>query len=591
MEGTLGHVLINSLLPKENQIDGVVNKKTLRKALVSYARNDPEGYAKNVPKLKKIGDSIATYEGFSVGLDDIAPEYGVRDPIINSTKNALKRAKNDSEINKILIDAQAKLLDASKKHPGDLATLANSGGRGNAAQLMKTITTPAVIGDYKGKPIPFFVERSYSQGLSPAEAWIAGDESRSQVIKGQLGTADPGELGKIMATMMSGQVISNTDCGTKNGIMMDPGDPSVLGRFLAGSNQLIDSRKQSELVKKRGQIKVRSPMTCEEGSGICQKCRGTESTGRVADIGQNVGIKSSQALGEPLTQMALSSKHGVSLVAGGDDDSPEGLKAVRQFLEVPTSFLGRATLAKENGVVSKVEAAPQGGHHVYVGGASHYIPPTKKVSVNKGDKIEAGDRLSTGVPNPAELVQYKGLGAGRKYLVDSYKKVYEMQGTDMDQRHFETLAKSQLNFVKVNSSVGDFLPGEVVPYNKFIQVAIADSKDSSLSASLGKTLAEPVLHHLPGTRITQSMLADFKSAGLRKVKVTEDDIDAEAVMAPASRTPLLNPDWMERLSHRYQKDTLLDAVQYGERSNLHGHTPYTAIAFGKELRKGPRGTY
>ena len=242
-------------------------------------------------------------------------------------------------------------------------------------------------------------------------------------------------------------------------------------------------------------------------------------------------------------------------------------------------------------MVSRVEAAPQGGHHVYVGGSSHYIPPTKKVAVNKGDKIEAGDMLSTGVPNPAELVQYKGLGAGRKYLVDSYKKVYEMQGTDMDQRHFETLAKSQLNFVRVNSSVGNFLPGEVVPYNKFIQEAIEDSKDASLASSLGKTLAEPVLHHLPGTRITRSMLADFKSAGLRKVKITEDDIDAEAVMAPASRTPLLNPDWMERLSHRYQKDTLLDAVQYGERSNLHGHTPYTAIAFGKELRKGPRGTY
>jgi hypothetical protein len=311
----------------------------------------------------------------------------------------------------------------------------------------------------------------------------------------------------------------------------------------------------------------------------------------VPEIGQNVGIRSSQALGEPLTQMALSSKHGVSLVSGGDDDSPEGLKAVRQFLEVPTSFLGRATLAKTNGVVDKIEAAPQGGHHVYVGNTSHYVPPTKKVAVGRGDKVEAGDRVSTGVPNPAEIVQYKGLGAGRKYLVDSYKKVYEMQGTDMDPRHFETLAKSQLNFVKVNSSIGDFLPGEIVPYNKFIQTAIADSKDTSLSGSLGKTLAEPVLHHLPGTRITQSMLQDFKTAGLKRVKITEDDVDVEAVMAPASRTPLLNPDWMERLSHRYQKDTLLDAVQYGEQSNLHGHTPYTAIAFGKELRKGPRGTY
>lgn len=591
MTTTLGHALINSVLPKEHQISGPVTKKDLRKALVAYARTDPAGYARDIPKLKAIGDEVATYEGLSVGLDDISPMYKERAPILADARSKVKNAKNDKEVSAALVETQNKLLDMTRSHPGDLGIMARSGGRGDMSQLMKTVSSPGVIGDYHGKAIPYLIERGYGEGLSPAEAWIAGAESRGQVIRGQLETADPGELGKLMSTMMSGQVIAATDCGTKNGIMMSPNDSSILGRYVAGTNTLINSREQSAFIKNGRQLKVRSPMTCELHQGICQKCRGVEPNGKLPEIGTNVGIKSGQALAEPITQMTLSAKHGASLVEGADESIPVGVKAVRQFLEVPTSFMSKATLAKATGTISGVDKAPQGGHNITIGTITHYVPPTRKVIVGKGDKVEAGDTLSSGVPNPAEIVAHKGLGAGRMYLVNSFSKVYEDAGKSVDKRHLETLAKSQLNYVKLRNGIGDFLPGEVVPYNQFAGMLKDTAENVSVAKAQGRILAEPTLQHLPGTRVSNSMIADFKQAGIHKVGVTDTDVEADAIMTSASRTPLLNPNWMERLSHRYQKDTLLDAAQYGEKSDLHGYNPYSAIAFGKELRKGPQGTY
>ena len=65
----------------------------------------------------------------------------------------------------------------------------------------------------------------------------------------------------------------------------------------------------------------------------------------------------------------------------------------------------------------------------------------------------------------------------------------------------------------------------------------------------------------------------------------------EPIMAAATRTPLLNPNWMQRLGYRYQKATLINAATYGEKSNLHSHNPIPALAVGHELTRDSKGRY
>ena len=41
----------------------------------------------------------------------------------------------------------------------------------------------------------------------------------------------------------------------------------------------------------------------------------------------------------------------------------------------------------------------------------------------KTPRAKAGDVLSEGVPNPAKLALHKGIGEGRRYFVQQYKKI------------------------------------------------------------------------------------------------------------------------------------------------------------------------
>lgn len=58
------------------------------------------------------------------------------------------------------------------------------------------------------------------------------------------------------------------------------------------------------------EVKIRTPLVCLSISGICQKCYGTDlSTRRVVEVGVPVGIIAAQSIGEPSTQLTLSTFH------------------------------------------------------------------------------------------------------------------------------------------------------------------------------------------------------------------------------------------------------------------------------------------
>ena len=590
IRGRLADILVNDKLPKDYRIQGQLDTKALKKTMLGMAKANPEMYKMVIPKVKKLGDEFSTFEGISVGLDDIEPEYAKRDPIIRNTKRSLRQAgTHHKKKMSILLAAQSKLRDLTSRHPGDMGMMARSGSRGNMNQLMKMVSSPGIVGDYDGAPIPFLIERGYSEGLSPAEAWIAGDESRSQVIKGQLGTAEPGEMQKVLASVMSEQVIASDDCGTRNGISLDSSDPSIEGRY-GTSGSLIDGRGAAQLARSGGSAKVRSPMTCELESGVCQKCMGSSNRGKSFKIGMNVGIRSAQSLSEPLTQMALSSKHGVSLVEG-DHNKPKGLAAFKQFVEVPKNFFQRAPISEVSGKITGVSKAPQGGFDINISGTNHYVPPGRDLKVKKGQSIEAGDVLSSGIVAPDDVVRHKGLGAGREYLVKSLRDVYSESGKELDPRHFELLAKSQLNYVKINGGVPGYVPGDVVSIATLRKSFEGKGSEMALKDGVGKVLTKSHGAHLPGTKLTKRVVQDLNKQGINRVNAMSSSMRIEPIMAAATRTPLLNPNWMQRLGYRYQKATLINAATFGEKADLHSHNPTPALAVGSELRRDSKGRY
>lgn len=597
----LGTILVNDIFPEEYRNKGPLTKKNLHDILASIAKKYPDQYPQIVTKLKHLGDELATLEGISVGLDDIEPDYAARDQIMKPASAAFKAAKTRVEKIKVLGDAQDKILNYTKSHPGSLTEMARSGGRGNFAQLMRIVGSPVLATDEKELPIPWLITKSYAEGLKPSELWVAGSEARVNAIKSNLSVTQPGDLSKIMINNMSDKLITVPDCGTHNGISMSSFDHHVVDRYLAKDtgtykrNTLITPRLSQELHKTHPMIIVRSPMTCEAHNGVCQKCHGLDSYGNHPTIGINVGLRAAQSLAEPLTQLALNAKHGGRISTREIDTSPTGITGLRQLIEIPGSFLYKATLADEDGTVTKIDKAPQGGTYVWVNDKRHYIIPDLHPVVKVNQKLEAGDALSDGVPKPDEVVKHKGLGIGRQYMVDTLHKLYTKAGNDIDKRHLEILAKSLLNHVEIQESHDDhdheFLKGDIVNYNKYLSAMSASQKNMALDDAHGETLSNNTLHFTAGTRLTPSVIEALKKQNIKNVNISTNGPKVEFIMRPATRSPLMNPDWMARLGHRYLKDTILSGAARGDKSDLHGYHPVPAYARGAEFGKGSDGKY
>ena len=593
------HAMLNNLLPKELQLpQTAITKKILKKSLVQFAKTKPVEYARVVPHIKELGDEWATYEGIRVGLDDITPDYAKRDKIINAAEAKINKLSTTKERLPVYIKAQADIRKVAINHKGDLGLMARSGGRGNVNQLMKSIATPVVVGDMGGNPVDTLIKRSYSEGLSPAEYWVAGDESRSQVIKGQLGTAAPGDVSKILSNIVNTQVIASADCGTKNGIRKAANDPQSIGRYLARDqkygkrNEEVTQRIVTEA--KSAKLFVRSPLTCEAPNGVCSFCQGLMNDGKRMEIGEKAGLQGAQAISEPLTQMALSSKNGISLVEGVSN-IPTGLYGFRQFLDIPKNFLGKATVSNINGQVNQVKEAPQGGHYIHVGKEEHYLPPTVRPTIKVGQNVEKGDALSSGVPNPAEVVQYKGLGAGRKYMVDQIQNIYQDSGVDIDVRHVENLVSKHLNHAKVEKapSKSGLLTGDIVEQSRLDKLLRPMGSKMPTQQSHGRIISENYLHHTAGTPVTKSMMDEFHDSGITQVNVLPEDdkYKFEAFMTPSTRSPLLNTNWLGKLGHRYLKSSILQAAHQGETAETSGYDPVAAYVRGTSFGRGKDGRY
>ena len=591
LQQTLGQFLVNDILPEAHRTQDVLGKSNLGKKLTAMAKEDPRAYVDIVSRLKKLGDEVATLEGVSVGLDDIEPAYAERDSIIKPAMERIKHMANPKDRSKLILDVESRILDHAKRHPGTMTRMALSGARGSIPQLIKTIASPVASVDAKGHVVPWLIGKSYAEGLTPADYWVTAGEARINTVKSSTSISEPGDIHKMVVNLLYPYVVTKDDCGTHNGISMLPGDPHTAGRYIAGTNELITPSVLAHLRAAGKPVTVRSPMTCES-DGLCKKCQGLNENGKPHEIGVNIGVRAAQAMTEPLTQFALSAKHGARLLKGATAKL-EGLPGLRQLLEIPRSFFNKAALAEQAGTVTKVQAAPHGGHYVYVGTHEHYVGPTLRVLVHEGQKVDAGDVLSEGVPKPDEVVAHKGLGAGRQYLVSALHDIYKGQGIDLDKRHLELLARADLGHVKITDDGGhrDAIRGDVVSYPKFREMLKGNLETRTLNSATGQILGAEALHYTVGTLLTQAVLDDLKAHGVTQVQVSMGGPRAEFIMKPLARNPLFYPDWLARMAHRYLGDSIMRGAHTGEVSDLHGLHPVPAYASGAEFGQGEDGKY
>lgn len=618
MLATPGQLLVNEALPPEyRDYTRTLGQDELKDLLGRIAHEKPEAYKAVTHKLVQLGRNAAFDEGSTITLDDLVPVVDKR-PMLDLVKTQeeairanpkLSDKDKDAAIDTLYSEATKRLTEETYSRAlannNPFAIQVKYKARGNKNQLGAMLTSPGTYTDSTGKTIPIFINRSYAEGLRPHEYWAAGYGARLGIVSTKLGTQKGGYLDKAMNAASIDQVVTEDDCGTKNGIPVDASDKDSIGAVLqspvAGfSSGTVITKQVLDRIQAKGvdEIVVRSPITCACKNGLCKRCLGIRETGGFAPIGYNAGVNAASALGERVTQGSLNTKHsGKSSTLG----SYTGFEALKNLTMVPKAYDVKASVTPRDGKVTAIVDAPQGGKYVILDDETDdqiYVPGALEPSVKVGDRLEAGDAVSTGLVSPADVVAYKGIGEGRRYFMNRFTKVYHDSGYGVNRRNVEVLSRALVNNVQVDreDSEGSGLPGDILRYGAWASGytprtgAVVEKADKS---ALGHYLEQPVLHYTIGTRITPSVLKTLQKHGVQGFTTHTTPPGVTPHMVSVIESPAYSGDWMARLGTSYLKDRLLEDAQRGATSQAHSTNPIPAMAKGVELGKDIRtqGTY
>jgi DNA-directed RNA polymerase subunit beta' len=93
----------------------------------------------------------------------------------------------------------------------------------------------------------------------------------------------------------------------------------------------------------------------------------------------------------------------------------------------------------------------------------YFVPRGKQLNVMNGDKVTAGDQLTSGSPLLYDILRILGPETVQKYLVDQIQEIYRLQGIDINDKHIELIVRQMLRKVRVvDPGDTDFLIGDRV---------------------------------------------------------------------------------------------------------------------------------
>jgi DNA-directed RNA polymerase subunit beta' len=456
---TVGRALLFEILPRGLPFD-LINQDMTKKAISAtinacYRALGLKETVVFADQLMYTGFHYATRAGVSFGIDDIViPEQKTR--IVTSADNEVKEIQdqyasglvtNGERYNKV-VDIWSRANDQvakammeklgseeatdlkgvhhKQKSFNSIFMMADSGARGSAAQIRQLAGMRGLMAKPDGSIIETPITANFREGLNVLQYFISTHGARKGLADTALKTANSGYLTRRLVDVAQDLVVTESDCGTSNGLTMTPlvegGDvvealgERVLGRVLAedifkpGSQDVLITNgtlldeKLVRMLETEGvdQIKVRSPITCQTRYGVCSHCYGRDlARGRPISIGEAVGVIAAQSIGEPGTQLTMRTFHigGAASRAAAASSVEVRNKGVIRFHHVKTvqHEKGHLVAVSRSGEIGVVDDFGRERER-------YKIPYGAMISVKEGATVGAGQVVATWDPHTHPVV-------------------------------------------------------------------------------------------------------------------------------------------------------------------------------------------
>ncbi|GIW59071.1 MAG: hypothetical protein KatS3mg087_0137 [Patescibacteria group bacterium] len=610
-EGPAGKVLIESYLPSGFQVEGPLTASKLKQLLTDLAINKPDKYAEVIDNLKEVARIGANYSGaYPFSLKHLRPH-----PLLDQYRQEVKQAVTEYFQKQPVMDNQErgqelahKLFEITEKyykllepqladHP--IYTVVKSGVRGNPTTVKRFLLSDGVYLDSWDRLIPYPIFNNFSQGLSPAEYWASNYGSKKGIVGTKLAPQDAGDLYKQLMRATHRLIVVDVDGPEVNsrpdfyrGVPVSVSDDDIAGSYLAapvkkGNLSLppmtLITPQVLEKLRNAGvdEVLVRSPIAGGPPQGLYSVALGARG-GRLPELGLIAGLEAAQAVGERISQMSVGKKH-MGAIAGGIGSVTSVLQ---QLINVPKSYPGGAIHSSVTGVVREVRPSAFGGKIVRINDVEYTIPGTLQCLVKVGDKVEAGDVISSGLPNPQEFVRNKGIGEARRLFTNLLIQSLSHFGLPIHRRNAEIIARGLIDWVAITKPILGYNPGDIVSYNVLEHQwqPRPGSKREYLDSAKGKYLEEPILHYSIGTPVTESVIQTLKKWGVKDVLVHEQPPPFEGFIEPARTYLRHDPDFLAKLLGSYQKRMIMEAAAFGGLSEKYRTTSFVpALAEGLQI--------
>jgi DNA-directed RNA polymerase subunit beta' len=459
VDTTVGRALLFEILPRGLSFD-LINQDMTKKAISAtinacYRALGLKETVVFADQLMYTGFHYATRAGISFGIDDIViPEQKTR--IVTAADDEVKEIQdqyasglvtNGERYNKV-VDIWSRANDQvakammeklgseeatdlkgvrhKQKSFNSIFMMADSGARGSAAQIRQLAGMRGLMAKPDGSIIETPITANFREGLNVLQYFISTHGARKGLADTALKTANSGYLTRRLVDVAQDLVVTETDCGTSNGLAMSPlvegGDvvealgERVLGRVMAedivrpgGKDVLIENgmlldEKLVRLLETEGvdQIKVRSPITCETRYGVCSHCYGRDlARGRPISIGEAVGVIAAQSIGEPGTQLTMRTFHigGAASRAAAASSVEVRNKGVLRFHHIKTvqHEKGHLVAVSRSGEIGMVDDFGRERER-------YKIPYGAIISAKEGATVAAGQVVATWDPHTHPVV-------------------------------------------------------------------------------------------------------------------------------------------------------------------------------------------